>query len=259
MLQENLQEMIKTLNMNTEDATNLNMEVTQENKIEETKIDNLPIPEQESAIIPESTTFSEIEIQLTNFYDWFESHAETIHNVSRVKAEVSNINPRDSIIFKVKKGKNDDMELVSFYNPSTRPILNLPPAYLKIFKNDTFEALHRYNDEVYIKSYGVKTGLILISCINIDNKIVPYSRIKIKKDVKTIKINIENDIVNKIRTRLSEKVDDEQVQLLYKQAIKFKDAFTTREKTLEWFLQKQHEVVDINHLLKIDHVLISVI
>ena len=62
-----------------------------------------------------------------------------------------------------------------------------------------------------------------------------------------------------IKERLKEEVDVEAIQLLYKQAVKVKDEFTTKEKTLDWFLKKQLEVVDINHLLKIDHVLITVI
>jgi hypothetical protein len=150
------------------------------------------------------------------------------------------------------------MELVSFYNPGSRPILNLPPVYMKVFKNDTFEVLHTFSSDIFIKSYGVKTGLILVFCANVDGKIVPYHRIKIKKNITSITLDTLPNI-SEIRERLTENVDVEAVQLLYKQASKYLNEFTTKDNTLNWFLKKQTEVVDINHLLKIDTVLINVI
>jgi len=246
-MQENLEEMIKNLNS---DET--------ESSIKE------PIQEaiEEKTIIEEPQINEEIEtaeINLINFYDWYENYADSIHNISRVKAEVSNINLKDSIIFKIKKGKAEDMELVSFYNPSIRPILNLPPVYLKVFKNDTFEALHQCDNEIFIKSYGLKTGLIIIYCANVDGKIIPFEKIKIKKNVTSIKLINYSSVVDEIRAKLPDDVNQENVQLLYSQASKFKNEFTTKEKTVEWFLKKQSEIIDINHLIKIDNVLINVI
>lgn len=199
------------------------------------------------------------DISLTNFYDWFEKFSGVINGVTQVKAEVSNIDSKDSIIFKIPKKGTEKSELVSFYKPATRPILNLPPIMMNLFKNDTFEVLHAYNDSIIIKSYGVKTGLIIVFCVNVDGRVVPYKKIKVKKNVTSVKLVGDESLVQEIRSRLPEDVDSEAIQLLYKQAIKVKDAFTTKEKTVEWFLKRQQEVVDINHLLKIDNVLINVI
>jgi|LSQX01.3.fsa_nt_gb hypothetical protein len=248
---ENLQEMINTLNdpvSSVPPVVNKVADVSHTNDIETTEA-----TKQE----PES---EDPEINLINFYDWYETYCASIHNVARVKAEVSNINVKDSIIFKIQKGKPDDtiMELVSFYNPGSRPILNLPPVYMKVFKNDTFEVLHTFSSDIFIKSYGVKTGLILVFCANVDGKIVPYHRIKIKKNITSITLDTLPNI-SEIRERLTENVDVEAVQLLYKQASKYLNEFTTKDNTLNWFLKKQTEVVDINHLLKIDTVLINVI
>jgi hypothetical protein len=251
---ENLKEMVTNLNDGHQNVIPPHVG-KKTNKIEHDE----PIKEEDT--IEEKLDATNIpEISLINFYDWYEGNSSTIHNVARVKAEVSNINVKDSIIFKIQKGKPEDnsMELVSFYNPGTRPILNLPPVYIKVFKNDTFEVLHSYSDEIFIKSYGVKTGLILVFCANVDGKIVPYHRIKIKKNVTTIKLDKLPNIPS-IRERLAENVDVESVQLLYKQAIKYLSEFTTKENTLNWFLKKEMEVIDINHLLKIDSVLINVI
>jgi hypothetical protein len=250
---ENLKEMVTNLNGHPEVLPHIGKKSNKSEKHEH-------VSTEENNTIEEKLDDNIPEISLVNFYDWYEGNSSAIHNVARVKAEVSNINVKDSIIFKIQKGKPEDnvMELVSFYNPGSRPVLNLPPVYMKVFKNDTFEVLHSYSDEIFIKSYGVKTGLILVFCANVDGKIIPYHKIKIKKNVTTIKLDKLPNIQS-IRERLAENVDVESVQLLYKQAIKYLNEFTTKENTLNWFLKKETEVIDINHLLKIDSVLINVI
>ena len=250
-MQENLQEMIKSLNVNAEV---INSTIVDEIKDPtECKVDPTDVkPEENSAN----------EIKLISFYDWFQANEKSVEdmgNIHRVQSIVANIDSKDSMIFKIKKGKTEDKELVSFYNPSLRPILNLPPVYVKIFKNDTFEVLHVYNDEIFIKSYGVKTGLIIVYCANVDGKIVPFERTKVKKNATTIPLKDYSNVVKEIKDRLAEAVDVESIQLLYKQAIKSKDEFTTKESALDWFIKRQIEVIDINHLLKIDSVLINVI
>jgi len=254
-MQENLQEMINNLN---NDFIPTSAPIVEEIPEAEDSVE----VKTEAPVVEESSSDNNVpEISLVNFYDWYEANSESIHNVSRVKAEVSNINSKDSIIFKIQKGKaeNESMELVSFYNPAVRPILNLPPVYMKIFKNDTFEVLHSYSDEIFIKSYGVKTGLILVFCANVDGKIVPYYKTKIKKNETSIKAFPTPPSIDEIKAKLQEEVDVETIQLLYKQAVKNSADFTTKESTLDWFLKKEQDVIDINHLLKIDNVLISVI
>jgi hypothetical protein len=129
---------------------------------------------------------------------------------------------------------------------------------IKYVASDTEKALHTYNDTIFIKSYGVKTGLIIVFCVNVDGKLVPYHKTKIKKNVTSISL-VPAPTVEELRTKLTENVDVEAIHLLYKQAIKVANEFTTKEKTLEWFIKKQADVIDINHLLKIDNVLITVI
>jgi hypothetical protein len=242
---ENLQEMLNSLN-NT--------------KVVQTKIDNNDVEETNTIKEEEKGKVNNsIEIGLTNFYSWYETFSVQITGISQIKTEVSSINTKDSMIFKIPKAGTDIMELVSFYKPTTRPILNLPPVYIKIFKNDTFEVLHQYNDEIFIKSYGIKTGLIVIYCANVSGKIVPYEKIKVKKNLTSVKLFNHDGISKEIENKLIENVDVESIQLLYKNAIKSASEFTTKESAINWFLKKQQEIVDINHLIKIDNVLIHVI
>ena len=258
MIQENLNEMVK--NLNNSESSQIETNDILDTTTEKDPTDVSSTEEPKIIKEPETTPSDAVEIGLTNFYDWFEAHESSIHSVSRVKAEVTNITAKDSMIFKIKKfKKEDDMELVSFYNPAIRPILNLPPVYLKIFKNDTFEALHQLNEQVLIKSYGIKTGLILVYCVNVDGKIIPFEKTKVKKGVQSIKVSGYIGMTDVIKSKLSETMDSEIIQLLYKQAIKSKDEFTTKENTIDWFLKKSIDVIDINHLLKIDNVLINVI
>ena len=245
VMEENLNEMVKNLNAGTQKPIPSEVKPSsEENPSEEIK----------------EETAEPINIALTNFYDWYESFSDTISTVAQVKAEVSNIDSKDSIIFKIPKEKDSAlMELISFYKPSIRPILNLPPVRVKIFKNDTFEVLHAYSQNIFIKSYGVKTGLIIVYCANVDGKLVPYEKVKIKKNITSIKLIGNDGIVDEIRTKLQEQVDTESIRLLYRHADKYITEFTTKESTIDWFLKKQSEVIDINHLLKIDNVLINVI
>lgn len=246
-MDKNLQNMIENLNKKKIQNEEVRLETNSESS---TEVEN---PNQ----LEES-------INIINFYDWWEmfNNKNMISDISRVNQEVSQTNVKDTIIFKVPKGKEntDQKELVVFYNPSNRPILCIPPVSMKVFKNDTFEVLHVYNDKFFIKSYGVKTGLILVFCVSVDGNIIPYKKEKIKKNITSIKIpsSIET-IENKIKNSLNEPVDIEAIQLLYKQSVKFKDEFTTKQSSLNWFLKRQNEVVDINHLLKIDSVLINII
>lgn len=241
-MQENLNEMIKALNK-------------KETKIPPSKLGPSsktedPVKEPEEEVVNEIT--------ITNFYDWYETFSSQVTNVAQVKAEVSNINSKDSIIFKIPKTSDPEMsELVSFYKPATRPVLNLPPIRLKVFKNDTFEVLHAFNENIFIKSYGVKTGLIVVFCVNVDGKVIPFERLKIKKNVTTFVLKNYSNMYNEIKGKLQEEVDSEAITLLYKQAADIK--FTTKESTIDWFLKRQSEIIDINHLLKIDNVLINVI
>jgi len=242
---ENLQEMLNSLNSN--------------GKSQAVQMNNLKEENDTNEEISEPVNNNVTEIGLTNFYDWYESFSSQITGISQIKNQVSSIDVKDSIIFKIPKVGSDIMELVSFYKPTTRPILNLPPIYIKIFKNDTFEVLHQFNNEIFIKSYGVKTGLIVVYCVNVNGKIVPFEKVKIKKNVTSVKLTSHDGLVKEIENKLTDNVDTEAIQLLYKQAVKFSNEFTTKESTIDWFLKKQQEVVDINHLIKIDNVLIHVI
>jgi hypothetical protein len=256
-MQENLQEMINNLNDGSVAPPPV-MEEVVNTTTEDASTESENVTEEVEEVVADDAT----KVMLTNFYDWFESNSGVINNVSRVKAEVSNIDSKDSIIFKIQKGSTTDesaMQLISFYNPTLRPVVNLPPVYMNVFKNDTFEVLHQYNDEIFIKSYGVKAGLILVLCANVDGKVIPYQKIKIKKDATSFNVIYHEGIVDEIRNKLQENVDLEAVQLLYKQAIKHSSQFTTKESTVDWFIKKYVDVIDINHLLKIDNVLINVI
>ena len=97
-MQENLNEMIKTLNSGP--IINSEVETTDVSAPPETSPISEPTKE------PEKKVDDTIEIALINFYDWYESNADVIHNVSRVKAEVSNISPKDSMIFKIPQYKS---------------------------------------------------------------------------------------------------------------------------------------------------------
>lgn len=257
-MNENLNEMIKAKSETEIPATMIDTDMSSQPEPASTTDESEDIKAEE-VISPTDKT-----VGLINFFDWYEANASRITTVARVQASVSNVNSKDAMIFKVhktnvKETDESKMELITFYNPGVRPIPNLPPVYVKIYKNDTFEVLHIYNDEIFIKSYGVKTGLILTLCANVDGKVVPFSKIKVKKSGTDFKFSCDDGISARIKEKLTEIPNIEDILLLYKQAAKNTAEFTTKETTLDWFIKKQLEIVDINHLLKIDNVIMTTI
>ena len=59
-------------------------------------------------------------------------------------------------------------------------------------------------------------------------------------------------------SKFSMTTDHEGIFLLYKQAQKIHQSFTTNKSSLEWFRKRQEEILDINHLIKIDNVLMHI-
>jgi len=51
----------------------------------------------------------------------------------------------------------------------------------------------------------------------------------------------------------------EALQLLYKQSAKSVDEMTTNQSVVDWLLERQDDVTDINHHLQIDNVLIDIL
>jgi hypothetical protein len=121
--------------------------------------------------------------------------------------------------------------------------------------NNGFRIVNDINGTIFAKCYGIRTGLIIVFCNVISDKLIPYEMVRIKKNEKDIAVPHVD--ITAVTAKLSEPCDKESLQLLYKQISKTVDQLTTKQSVIDWFVEKQNEVTDINHHLQIDQVIID--
>ena len=221
---------------------------------------NLDIPEEE--IVADDTPQIE-SIDIISLSEWFDKNCEKFDNINQVKVSIRGVNPTKTLIMAVKDDSNEKDEdgndrrvLRVFENSDVHPILNLDGSEMKIYNNG-FKIVHPYRDNIFIKCYGAKAGLIVVFCNNIDGKLIPYIVTRIKKKDEEVEVVVKN--VGEVQAKLLENADLEAFQLLYKQSAKAIDQLTTNQDVVDWLLGRQSEVTDINHHLQIDSVIIDIL
>ncbi len=78
------------------------------------------------------------------------------------------------------KDGNIERELYTFKGADTFRVLDLPGIGMNIFNNG-FKIVYGYDKSIAIKAYGIKTGLMISYCLNVEGKLIPYSNTKLKK------------------------------------------------------------------------------
>jgi len=204
------------------------------------------------------------EIPLITFDKWVEKYQKVFSTITNIKclnlSGVVGVDPWETIIFKVpdssQKSENGEPKLVvrNIADSKLLPVIDLPPSSFMVFKNNTFLINSILPGNISIKCYGLKTGPILFHCVNIENYQIPFLKEKVKRK-NNGKINVKSVDQKCYINKLDTSYDNEGVFLLYKQAQKIHSQLKTRRNAADWFLIKQQEVVDINHLIKIDNVL----
>ena len=217
-------------------------------------------PVVESPVASEQKTVSMI-----SFTNWIEKNNNLLgptSDVAKVKIAVSDVEADKSVGFKAPnlKGEKDETgkikkDLFFIKEINTINVLDLPVYNLKFFKGDIFRIIHEYNPQIYIKEYSTKNGSTLVFCTPIDNHLIPYFRIKVKS--KDLNIKIVEPNIPELTEKLKGNGDLEALQLLYKQSIQVKDQLTTMKAIVEWMLKRYADVIDVNHQILIDSVLIA--
>lgn len=200
-------------------------------------------------------------INVTSLSTWFRNNVQNFDNVFSVNATLRGVDSDKNLIMTVTDQNNPTSELrypFVFREADKIPVLDLEGEEMFIFHNNTFQINYRYSDDIFIKTYNLRTGLGIIFCriIN-DEKRIP---IKIEKysNKNSNKIKIPEDILNiPIEQILDQEVDIESIIIRYKQIKKFKDNFSTNRDVIDFFLDKQSKIQDINHLIQIDNIIAS--
>ena len=121
--------------------------------------------------------------------------------------------------------------------------------------NNGFRVICEYIDNIYIKCYSIRTGVIAVFCNNIDGVLIPYKVAKVKRSDEIVEVSRRN--AAEVEVKLPEAANLEDLQLRYKQSSKSIDELNTNKEVVQWLLSRQDEIYDINHHLQIDNVIIE--
>jgi len=214
-------------------------------------LDLSDIPSDDSA--PAQTTG----IEIVSLAEWFETNAKAFTNLRKVTVSIQGVDPSEQLIITVanpQTGKEDKRKLVVFEEANITPVLNLPPVDMQIYGNG-FRIIYEFSPEIFIKCYGIRTGLISIFCNDIADRMIPYSIVKCKK--KDTHLEIPSSNVSSIQTKLQTPINLETLQLLYKQSSKAENLITVND-AVNWLLVRQATIEDINHHMLIDNTIINI-
>jgi hypothetical protein len=201
-----------------------------------------------------------IEFPTSDFSTWFNKHCNKFSDVRVVKASISGIDSLDNIIITIPTSEKDSSgetkrKIKIFENAKQMKVLDADPISFHVYNNG-YMIIYRISDYIVAKGYGVKTGMFLTICGQVDNLYVPFKMMKLTKKDTVAKIPITNSITS---DRLNSDVDIESLQILYSQITKYSNQIKTKKDMLSWFATKQVEVEDVNHHLQIDEVLLKTI
>lgn len=212
---------------------------------------------EEEVVVADNTNL----IGIATLGPWFEANSANFGNINQVKVSIRGIDPAANLIIAIEDGSGelDDTDepkrqLKVFDNADTQPVLDLPGYSMQIYNNG-FRVICEYIDNIFIKCYGIRTGLIAVFCNNINGVLIPYNVSKIKRSDEMVEVVRKSPA--EVEVKLTETTNLEDLQLRYKQASKAVDEITTNQSAIEWLIARQEEIYDINHHLQIDNVIIE--
>ena len=216
---------------------------------------NLDIPpEVENAQNEEPIDPSLIEISCLS--DWFTENIENFPNIRKPTIAITNVDPIEQLLITIPVDSETGEEkrrMVVFDDAHLLPVLNKPAMDMQVYNNG-FRIVYDLGNGIFVKSYGVRTGLISVFCNDIDDILVPYGIVRAKK--KDLDISIITRDPSDVRHKLTEALDIEALQLRYKQSSKA-EGLESNNDAVKWLLERQATIEDINHHLQIDNVIID--
>ena len=224
---------------------------------------DLPAEEDSGTIAEEAQVEpSANEIAITTLGPWFTEYRDQIPNVHQLQAQIRGVDSAENLIVSVDDPNGEEFEegiikrsLRLFDNADVQPVLNLPPSDMRVYNNNTFRVIYTLAEDIVVKMYGVKTGLIAMFSFAIDGGIIPYAKVVAKKRAQAVEIPSGN--LPAYTAKLNEPIDLEALQLLYRQSAKAETTFATVRDAVNWLLSRQDNITDINHHLEIDKVIMT--
>ncbi len=215
-----------------------------------------------------------VSIPIINLYDWIEKYIiRESTNIRRIRLEMNDIESDTVILKSINLSNPDFKELFLLKNTNKIIILDLPYEDIMCYRNGAIKInTNLSNAETEnIRCYVTGSGIHYFSMYKktiVENEetkeyMIPYFYTKIKnRDIKSINIvdfskDFEN-ISNNIESILEEDVNKENIMLLYKPFSKSQESVNTNLDLIKYFDTKYNDVIDINHHLVIDNILLKI-
>lgn len=248
----------------------------QENNNEETNINNENEMSEESQVVEENTNNeeenenvnvesehdSEEYMNITNLTTWFRQNVQNFDNVFSVNATLTGVDPNKNLIMTVKD-QNDSTGRTRypyiFRGADEIHVLDHPGHEMFIFQNNTFQVNYNYSDELFVKSYILRKGMGIVFCLKESQNNYPVP-VKIDKYKKINQSSIPVPDLSNIPLEqiLDQEADIETMIIKYKQLQKFREQITTNRDLVNFFIERQSKVQDVNHLIQIDSIIASI-
>ena len=223
---------------------------------------------QETVETKDEETKSNITVGLIDLFSWIEEHLQGLENYAKIKLQVAGVD-EDTIVIKGPKVGSDASKKELFLLKDCKSIMvpNIPIIGLTIFKNNTMKFLSSLQIEnhpdIFMKSYILGSGIINMLCVSIDDTLIPYAHLSVKRTKPEFELPMtlqgEPTVADYLFEILEKTPDYEGIELMYKQFGKVKDKLTTKIDIIKWLNKRQDESIDINHHLVIDKVLLSIL
>jgi len=249
MENENLAEMVK------------NQDEAGPPRFSETDLD-IPL-EEEADIAEEANLEKAFDIKTVILSKWFEKNHEKFGNINHLKASIRGVDPSKNLIISVladptdqNPSENAERKVHVFENAHETLVLDAPGLSMDVFNNG-FKIIYNPTLSVFLKCYGVKTGLFIVFCNEINDQLIPYAISKLKNTDDGMNLIITE--ASEVIPKLGENADLEALGIMYKQISRYNEQLTTNQDVVDWFLKRLTEVTDVNHHLQIDNILISIL
>ena len=217
-----------------------------------------PLKTVEPQEVMEEVAQTESEFPLVSLSAWWAEHYKLIQNIRVPTVHMLDVDSEDNIIITVPKAKEEPGRRVRVIERClTKQVVNLPPVTFDIFDHDVFRIIHSCGNNIFIKSYTSKTGTINIFYLSYNNELIPYARERSKKNSKSVKVFSPN--FRAIEEKLNQSADVQKIFLLYKQIEKQMDLIKTNMEAVTWLNSRQNGVIDVNHLILLDDVIINIV
>jgi len=206
-----------------------------------------------------------VELPLITLSEWFIDNSQKVDSIRVAKVNMAGVNPKKTIIVAVPEARSerepgsdaDTKEVMVIKKCLQKQVINLPPSQVDVFDHDVLRIIYSCSDDIFVKSYCLKTGLTNVFCLKIGQSLVPYTRDRSKKGAKTVAVPLPDP--EYIKEKLAKPADIQKIHLLYKQVEKQMNSIKTNMEAVVWLNSRQEGVIDVNHLMQLDDTIIYII